>query len=176
MINNFEGVLFQAPTKRAKKLKLILLYKETIMNQLTTFNPEALNRALIGFDSIFDGFERRFANQIQNNYPPYNIIKQSEDEYFIELAVTGFEKNEITIEVEREHLTIKGAKQAENENETTAYLHRGLAQRDFTRVFTLADHIEVSGAEIKNGILNVKLVRNVPEYAKPKLIDIVEVK
>lgn len=144
------------------------------MNQITRFDPESLNRALIGFDSIFDGFERRFANQIQNNYPPYNVIKHSEDQYTIELAITGFSKEEIFVEVERDTLSVKGTKDSEESSAT--FLHRGLAQRDFTRSFTLAEHIEVAGAEIQCGILKIKLVRNVPEDAKPKVIDIVEIK
>jgi len=145
------------------------------MNQITRFDTESLNRALIGFDSIFDGFERRFANQIQNNYPPYNVIKHNEDQYTIELAVTGFAKNEIHVEVERDTLTVKGTKESSDENQAT-FLHRGLAQRDFTRSFTLAEHIEVDGAEITNGILKINLVRNIPDDAKPKIIDVVEVK
>ena len=144
------------------------------MNQITRFDPESLNRALIGFDSIFDGFERRFANQIQNNYPPYNVIKHSEDQYTIELAITGFSKEEIFVEVERDTLSVKGTKDSEESSAT--FLHRGLAQRGFTRSFTLAEHIEVAGAEIQCGILKIKLVRNVPEDAKPKVIDIVEIK
>jgi molecular chaperone IbpA len=124
---------------------------------------------------MFDTMERRFANQVSNNYPPHNIIKTGENNYEIEVAVTGFEKNEISVTVENNVLVIRGESQTE-ENLTVQYLHRGLASRDFSREFPLAEHIEVVGAEIKNGMLIVKLIRNVPESAKPKVIDIVEVK
>lgn len=145
------------------------------MNQLTRFDTDSLNRTLIGFDNIFDSFERKFANQLSNNYPPYNVMKVDDDNYVIELAVTGFTKEEIHVEVEGDQLTIKGAKPVEQDS-TKVFLHRGLAQRDFTRSFSLADYIEVSGAEIYNGILHVNLHRNIPEEAKPKIIDVVEVK
>lgn len=142
-------------------------------NQLSRI--DALNRALIGFDTMFDTMERRFANQVSNNYPPHNIIKTGENTYEIEVAVTGFEKNEISVTVENNVLVVRGESQTE-EDLTIQYLHRGLASRDFNREFPLAEHIEVVGAEIKNGMLIVKLIRNVPESAKPKIIDIVEVK
>jgi len=153
---------------------LFLLYKETIMNnQLSRI--DALNRALIGFDTMFDSMERRFANQVSNNYPPHNIIKTGENTYEIQVAVTGFKKSEIAVTVENNVLVIKG-ESITTEYEPEQYLHRGLATRDFAREFPLAEHIEVIGAEIENGMLMVKLIRNIPESAKPKVIDIVEIK
>jgi len=137
---------------------------------------DALNRALVGFDTMFDAFERRYANSVNNNYPPHNILRTGENQYEIQIAVTGFEKNEITVSVESNTLVIKGESLITAEPAEVVYLHRGLATRDFAREFPLAEHIEVSGAEIKNGMLIVKLIRNVPESAKPKIIDIVEVK
>ena len=137
---------------------------------------DALNRALVGFDTMFDAFERRYANSVNNNYPPHNILRTGENQYEIQIAVTGFEKNEITVSVESNTLVIKGESLTSNESTEVVYLHRGLATRDFAREFPLAEHIEVSGAEIKNGMLIVKLIRNIPESAKPKIIDIVEVK
>lgn len=140
---------------------------------------DALNRALIGFDQMFDQMERRFANSVSNNYPPHNIIKTGENLYEIQLAVTGFEKSEVSVTIEDNVLVIKGEKIEPviiDGQEVPIYLHRGLATRDFVKEFPLAEHIEVSGAETKNGMLTVKLVRNVPESAKPKVIDIVEVK
>jgi molecular chaperone IbpA len=157
--------------------QLFLLYKETIMNnQLARI--DAFNRALIGFDQIFDAMERRYGNSVNNNYPPHNIIKTGENQYEIQIAVTGFEKSEISVSVESNVLTVKGEGQESirHENPEIVYLHRGLATRDFAREFPLAEHIEVSGAEIKNGMLIVKLIRNVPESEKPRVIDIVEVK
>jgi len=140
---------------------------------------DALNRALIGFDTMFDTLERRFANSVSNNYPPHNIIKTGENQYEIQIAVTGFEKSEIVITVEDNMLIIKGEKVEPallEGQEAPVYLHRGLATRDFCKEFPLAEHIEVAGAETRNGMLTIKLVRNVPESAKPKVIDIVDVK
>jgi molecular chaperone IbpA len=143
------------------------------MNNLQSI--EALNRALIGFDTMFDTMERRFANQLSNNYPPHNIIRTAENQYEIQIAVTGFDKSEISVTVEANVLVIKGESMT-TEYSPEQYLHRGLATRDFAREFPLAEHIEVTGAEIKNGMLIVKLVRNIPESAKPKIIDIVDIK
>jgi molecular chaperone IbpA len=143
------------------------------MNQLQRL--DSLNRALIGFDSMFDTLERRFQNQLATNYPPFNVVKWSEDSYEIQLAVTGFEKEEIAVEVEQSQLTIRGESKVEG-GDNTVYLHRGLATRDFEKTFTLAEHMEVKGAEIKNGMLMIKIIRNLPESAKPRVIDIVEIK
>lgn len=146
-------------------------------NQLARL--DAINRALIGFDTMFDTLERRFANSISNNYPPHNIIKTGENQYEIQLAVTGFEKSEVAVTVEDNVLIIKGEKIEQavvDSQDAPVYLHRGLATRDFVKEFPLAEHIEVRGAETRNGMLTIKLVRNIPESAKPKVIDIVEVK
>jgi molecular chaperone IbpA len=146
-------------------------------NQLARL--DALSRALVGFDTMFDQMERRFANSVSNNYPPHNIIKTGENLYEIQLAVTGFEKSEVAVTVEDNVLIIKGEKADPvliDGEEAPVYLHRGLASRDFVKEFPLAEHIEVTGAETKNGMLTIKLVRNIPESAKPKVIDIVDVK
>lgn len=146
-------------------------------NQLARL--DAINRALIGFDTMFDTLERRFSNSISNNYPPHNIIKTDENQYEIQLAVTGFEKSEVSVTVEDNVLVVKGEKIEQaiiDSQDAPVYLHRGLATRDFVKEFPLAEHIEVTGAETRNGMLTVKLIRNIPESAKPKVIDIVEVK
>jgi molecular chaperone IbpA len=144
-------------------------------NQLTKL--DALSRALIGFDTMFDQMERRYANSVPNNYPPHNILKTGENQYEIQIAVTGFEKSEISVTVESNVLTVAGvgAESVRHENPEIVYLHRGLATRDFVKEFPLAEHIEVNGATIKNGMLTVNLIRNIPESAKPKVIDIVNV-
>jgi molecular chaperone IbpA len=144
-------------------------------NQLTKL--DALSRALIGFDTMFDQMERRYANSVPNNYPPHNILKTGENQYEIQIAVTGFEKPEISVTVESNVLTVAGvgAESVRHENPEIVYLHRGLATRDFVKEFPLAEHIEVNGATIKNGMLTVNLIRNIPESAKPKVIDIVNV-
>ena len=145
-------------------------------NQLTKL--DALSRALIGFDTMFDQMERRYANSVTNNYPPHNILKTGDNLYEIQIAVTGFEKSEISVTVESTVLTVagEGAESIRHENSEIVYLHRGLATRDFVKEFPLAEHIEVVGAETKNGMLTIKLVRNIPESAKPKVIDIVDIK
>lgn len=140
------------------------------MNQLARFDTTALNRALIGFDKLFDDVERRFANSVQTNYPPYNVIKTDENSFEIEVAVAGFDREDITIEVDQDQLRIKG--QRKQSEDTREYMHRGLAARDFERAFTLAEHIIVGDAELTNGILRVKLTREVPEALKPRLIAI----
>ncbi len=148
------------------------------MNNNALTRLDALNRALIGFDTMFDTMERRFSNSVGNNYPPHNILKTGENQYEIQIAVTGFEKSEISVTVESNVLTVtgEGAESIRHENPEIVYLHRGLATRDFAKEFPLAEHIEVAGAEIRNGMLTVKLIRNVPESAKPKVIDIVDIK
>lgn len=148
------------------------------MNNNALHRIEAINRALIGFDTMFDQMERRYGNSINNNYPPHNILKTGENQYEIQIAVTGFEKSEISVSVESNVLTVKGegAESVRHENPEIVYLHRGLATRDFAREFPLAEHIEINGAEIKNGMLIIKLIRNIPESEKPRIIDIVEVK
>ena len=142
-------------------------------NQLTKL--DALSRALIGFDTMFDQMERRYANSVNNNYPPHNIIKTGENQYEIQLAVTGFRKSEIAVTIENNVLIVKGESMT-TDYAAEAYLHRGLATRDFIKEFPLAEHIEVVGAQTENGMLTIKLVRNIPESAKPKVIDIVDVK
>ena len=147
-----------------------LLIKEKNMNAITRFDTQALNRALIGFDQLFNDVERRFANQVQTNYPPYNVLKHDDDHFEIEIAVAGFDREDITIEVDQNQLTIKG--QRLKEDDASKYLHRGLAARDFECSWTLADYMIVGDAELTNGILRVKLTRVVPEALKPRLIAI----
>lgn len=141
------------------------------MNQLVRFDTNALNRALVGFDKLFDDFEHRFANQISTNYPPYNIIKLSDDRYEIQLAASGFEKDEVTVEIDQSQLIVKG-QHKNTESESVQYLHRGLAARDFTRVFALAEYMEVGEARIKNGILTIEINRVIPEALKPRVLNI----
>ena len=145
------------------------------MTTLSRFDTQALNRALVGFDRMFDQFESRFANQINNNYPPYNVIKTSEEQYVIELAIAGFKKSEITIEVEQDQLSIKGEISRESD-ENWQYLHRGLSSRNFSRQFQLAADMVVKGAVIMDGILTIQLEHIIPEAKKARVVDIVEVK
>jgi molecular chaperone IbpA len=133
----------------------------------------ALNRVLIGFDSLFNEFEQRFANQINNNYPPHNILKTDENTYAIQLAVSGFDKDEISVEVDQERLIIRGT-HATDDDESTVYLYRGLATRDFIKVFPLLDHVEVTDSVMKNGILTINLLKVIPEALKPRKIKVLE--
>ena len=141
------------------------------MNQIVRFDTNSLNRALLGFDTLFNDFEHRFANQINQNYPPYNILKHDDDTYEIEIAVTGFEKEEITVELDQNQMIVKG-QHKEVELQEPAYLHRGLATRDFTRSWTLAEHMEVGELTIKNGVLTIELKRVIPEALKPRVLKI----
>jgi molecular chaperone IbpA len=138
------------------------------MTQLRTVNAADLanlSRALVGFD-------RYFTNQLQNsNYPPHNIVKYSDDTYGIEVAVAGFSKEEVTVEVDQDQLTIRGVKSRPNDG-TVEYLHRGLAARDFEQSFTLAEYMEVVGAKVDNGMLQIDIKRVVPDALKPRQIEI----
>jgi len=139
------------------------------MTQLRTIDAAALahlSRALIGFDRIFTEAENRTQT---NNYPPFNIIKRSDSLFEIELAVAGFNKDELTVEIDQDQLIIRGQKVTDDSKE---YLHRGLAARDFEKSWTLADHMEVDEVELTNGILSVKITRMIPEALKPRLIAI----
>jgi molecular chaperone IbpA len=139
------------------------------MTQFRTIDAAALahlSRALIGFDRIFSDVENRTQT---NNYPPFNLVKHSESNFEIELAVAGFSKEEITVEIDQDQLIIRGQKVADDSKE---YLHRGLAARDFEKSWTLADHMEVDEVELTNGILSVKITRMIPEALKPRLIAI----
>jgi len=104
-----------------------------------------------------------------SNFPPHNIIKADENKYVVELAVAGFAKDEIDIQVQEGNLTIRGDKK---DKDDSTYLHRGIGTRSFTKVITIADTIEVRGAEIKDGILRVGLENIIPEHKKPRKIEI----
>jgi molecular chaperone IbpA len=139
------------------------------MTQLTRFDTNALNRALLGFDSMFSDIEHRFANQLKDNYPPYNIVKHDDSSYEIEIAVTGFAKDEVTVEIDQNQLIVKGIRN-KSDDVTAEFLHRGLAFRDFTRSWTLAEHMEVGDGTIKNGVLTIGLKRIVPDALKPRVL------
>ena len=146
------------------------------MTQLTRFDTTALNRALVGFDRLFDTFETRFASQLNSNYPPHNIVKTDDTHYQIEIAIAGFKKDEIHVEIEQEMLTVRGESEASDDSNTRQYLHRGLSSRSFLRSWQLAEHMIVNGAEIKDGVLTISLEYIIPEEKKARVIDIVEIK
>ena len=140
-------------------------------NQLTlrSLDIPSIHKFAVGFDDMFNELMRTTSQQ--TNYPPYNIVKHNDDSFSIELAVAGFKDGEISITVERNHLTVKG-EQVTDLDSDVEYIHRGISARSFTRTWTLADHVEVSGATSENGILTISLERKVPEEQKPKTIAI----
>jgi molecular chaperone IbpA len=139
----------------------------TALRTINTADLANLSRALVGFDRYFT------APHHQNgNYPPHNIVKYSEDTYAIEVAVAGFAKEEVTVEVDQDQLTIRGVKNRPNVDVGMEYLHRGLAARDFEQTFTLAEYMEVRGAKVEHGMLQIDIQRLVPEALKPRRIEI----
>ena len=140
------------------------------MTRLTTLDLPTFTRASIGFDRLFDEINREFANSKSTGYPPYNIVQINEDEYMISLAVAGFGMENLDITLEKNVLTVEG--NTPNGDEQVNYLHKGIGGRNFRRQFTLAEHIEVEQAGLELGMLNIHLVRNVPEAQKPKKIAI----
>jgi molecular chaperone IbpA len=140
--------------------------KQVYVNSL---DIPTLQRFAVGFDRMFDELSRTAGTLNASNYPPYNIIRRSETEYAVEVAVAGFEENELDVEVVNNELVITGNKTMEA---TAEYLHQGIAGRDFVRTFALFENVEVKGAQVKNGILTVTLEHLIPESAKPKKIAI----
>jgi molecular chaperone IbpA len=122
----------------------------------------------IGFDRTFSLLERA-AEAPSINYPPYNIIKEDDETFRIEIAVAGFDRSELKVSKEKNVLIVEGKKES---GEDESYLHKGLASRSFKRSFTLADDVQVVGGDLKNGILIINLERVVPEEDKPQLIEI----
>ncbi len=138
---------------------------------MNTIDLSPLYRSTIGFDrlgALLDTALR--ADQASAGYPPYNIEATGENRYGITLAVAGFEENELDIQTERGVLTVRGKKA--DEGKERKYLHQGIATRAFERKFSLADHVEVTGAQLNNGLLTISLVKEIPEAMKPKSIAI----
>ncbi len=138
---------------------------------MNTIDLSPLYRSTIGFDrfgSLLDSVMRN--DQASGGYPPYNIEIADENRYAVTLAVAGFDRSELDIEVERGVLTVRGRKAEDDENRQ--YLYQGIATRAFERKFSLADHVEVRGANLSNGLLTISLVKEVPEAMKPKSIEI----
>ena len=138
---------------------------------INTLDIPSIQRFAVGFDRMFDELSRTAGTLNASNYPPYNIIKESETIWKIEVAVAGFDESELDVEIVNNELVVTGAVNKENKAEQQ-YLHQGIAGRDFERTFALADNVEVKGAAVKNGILTVTLEHIIPESAKPKKIAI----
>ena len=141
------------------------------MTRLQTLDLPNFHRATIGFDRMFNELERQFANSPNGNgYPQYNIAQINDDEYMISLAVAGFGMDNLEITKDKNILRIEGT--APKGDEHVNFLHKGIGGRSFRREFTLADHVEVTGATLELGMLNVHLTREVPEELQPKKIAI----
>ncbi len=158
--------------------KVLAYTKEEIMNKnaLSIFNQ--LRPVSVGFDNVFDHFEKMFEDDYFNtptvNYPPYNIVKTGENKYDVEVALAGYNKKDINIEYADNLLTIKSVKDRNSakKDSESGVLHKGISKRFFSKTFTIADDTEVKSAELKDGLLKVSLERIIPEAKKPKVIKI----
>jgi len=146
-------------------------------NQLSIFNQ--LRPLSIGFDNVFNHFESMlnedFGLRVPTvNYPPYNIVETSKNNYDIEVALAGYNKKDIDVTFEEGQLTIKSKKsdKEETKDKDGNTIYKGIAKRYFERSFTIADDVEIVGAELKDGLLKVSLEKIIPESRKPKTIDI----
>jgi molecular chaperone IbpA len=139
---------------------------------MTSFDPTPLFRSAIGFDRLSRLVDSARAASEGPSYPPYNIERTAEDAYVLTMAVAGFGPDDIEITAQDNVLTVAGKGAAPAPEQEHRYLHRGIAGRAFERRFVLADHIQVQGADIANGLLNVTLKREVPEALKPRRIAI----
>jgi molecular chaperone IbpA len=134
------------------------------------FSP--LYRSTVGFDRLFTMLDSLAQPEQAQTYPPYNIERTGENAYRITMAVAGFGEEELSIEAREHTLTVKGEKAEEKDEGSSDVLYRGIAKRAFERRFQLAEHVEVKGASLKNGLLHVDLVREIPEAMKPRKIAI----
>ena len=147
-----------------------------------TFNklPSIFNQlrpVSIGFDNIFDHFERMFDDdeffrKPTAAFPFYNIVKTGDTTYNIEVALAGYTKKDIKVDYADNLLTIKSVKEEKDSRESNGIIHKGIAKRYFSKVFTIADDVEIKGAELKNGLLKISLEKIVPEDKKPKTITV----
>lgn len=132
------------------------------MNALTTRLPNAF----LGFDNLFRNMDEAFKGN--NDFPPHDLLKFSDTEFTIELALAGYEKDNLKVVLDSNILTVEGERQKADAN----YLYRGISGRGFVKRFALADDLEIKNCDFENGMLVISLVREVPESEKPKLIDI----
>ena len=145
------------------------------MKELSIFNQ--LRPVTVGFDSVFDNFERMFSDDFfgtPSSYPAYNIVKTKDHHYDVEVALAGFNKKDIKVSYADGQLSIESVKnnQPNEKDEDGNIIHRGIAKRYFKKSFSVADNCEVKGAELKDGLLRVSLERLIPEAQKPRVIDI----
>ena len=148
-----------------------------------TFNKlpsifKQLRPVSIGFDNLFDHFEnffdddQSFHTSLTSTFPFYNIVKKGENKFDIEVALAGYDKKDISVEYEDNLLRIKSVKETKSDKEEEGVIHQGIAKRYFSKAFTIANDVEIEGAELKNGLLKVSLKKIVPEGKKPKIITV----
>jgi len=140
---------------------------------LSIFNQ--LRPVTVGFDNVFDHFERMFDDDFSfqaPTFPFYNIVKQDKNKYDIEIALAGYNKKDINIDLEDGVLSIESKKDEKEDTKDGEVIHKGIAKRYFKKSFTIAEDVEVKGAELKDGLLRVSLERIVPEHKKPRTISI----
>lgn len=135
----------------------------------TSYDYAPLFRSSVGFDRIFNLLENAQRARSISDWPPYDIVKTGDDSYRISVAVAGFSQDDLDITFQSNLLTVTGRRQ---ETASEGYLHRGIADRPFEHRFELADHVRVSGADLRNGLLSIDLVREIPEEMKPRKISI----
>src|SRR3954469_6717136 len=136
----------------------------------SAFDFAPYRRSTVGFDRLFNMLES--GGQAQENYPPFDLIKTGDNDYCIELAVAGVKPDEIDITAQQNVLVVSGRKSEESDEKGSDFIYRGIANRSFERRFALADHIQVRGADLKDGLLAIELVREIPEAMKPRKINI----
>ena len=138
----------------------------------SAFDFAPYRRSTVGFDRLFDMLENSSLGQGGENYPPFDLIKLGDNDYRIELAVAGFKPDELDITAQENVLIVSGRKKDEADEQASNYIYRGIATRSFERRFALADHIQLKGADMRDGLLAIELVREIPEAMKPKKISI----
>ena len=134
-----------------------------------------LRPVTVGFDNAFDHFERMFEDDFFTSvpaFPHYNIVKTADNKYDIEIALAGYNKKDIEVELKEGILTVKSKKDEKEDTKDGEVIHKGIAKRYFSKAFTIADDVEVTGAELKDGLLRVSMERIIPEHRKAKTIDI----
>ncbi|MEL6476044.1 MAG: Hsp20 family protein [Pseudomonadota bacterium] len=140
---------------------------------MRTLDLSPLYRSTVGFDRLATMLDQVMSHDVSApSYPPYNIEKTGDDAYRISIAVAGFGEEDLAIEVKEGTLTVTATKRRAENAPEVVYLHRGIAERGFERRFQLAEHVQVKGADLKNGLLHIDLVREVPEALKPRTIKI----
>ena len=139
---------------------------------MRTFDLSPLYRSTVGFDRLFNLLDTVAGGETAQPYPPYNIERTGQNPYRVTMAVAGFGEGDLDIQAKENVLTVKGEKKEEKQDGEREVLYRGIAGRAFERRFQLADHVEVTGASLENGLLHIDLVREIPEAMKPRRIQI----